>query len=277
MPSDFYARTDGWRTIDRRTDEVQLLEALRTNRQKRERQGRFVVEGVRNIDAAIEHGWKIHAVLAPTGVTLSGWAERVIGRLPDVERLLLAPEVFELLTDRDDPPELLLVAGIPVRLLDDVPRLNDLLVVVLDRIASPGNLGTIVRTADAFGAHAVVTVGHSAHAYDPRAVRASTGSLFAVPVVHADRTADVETWCRQRDLFVIATDEHGDVDLVDAELRRPCALLLGNETRGLSRGLRELAEVTARIPIGGTASSLNVAVAAGISLHELARRLRPRG
>ena len=264
-----------WRAVDRRTDEVQLLEALRTNRQKRERQRRFVVEGVRNIDAALDAGWHVPAVLSPLGGRRSRWAEETVARAPDAERIELAPELFDALTDRDERPELLLVAEIPQRRLEDVPSDDDLLVVVLDRITSPGNLGTIIRTADALGARAVITLGHSAHPYDPQTVRASTGSLFAVPVVAVDTPAELEAFCRQRGLTLIATDEHGDVDVADAELPRPCALLLGNETAGLSRALRDLADVTVRIPIVGSATSLNVAVAAGIVLHELARRVRP--
>jgi tRNA G18 (ribose-2'-O)-methylase SpoU len=261
-----------WRTIDRRTDEVQLLEALRSNRQKRERQRRFVVEGVRNIDAALAAGWTVHAVLAPEGATLSRWAGEVVDRAMDADLLRLAPDVFDLLTDRDERPELLLVVAIPHRVLDEVPRSPTSLAVVLDRIASPGNLGTIVRTADAFGADSVVIVGHAASPWDPQAVRASTGSLFAVPVVAADGPAELEEWCRRRSMTIVATDEGAEVDIADAELRRPCALLLGNESTGLSRALLDLADVTVRIPIGGTASSLNIAVAAGIALHELARR-----
>lgn len=251
---------------------MQLLEALRTNRQKRERQRRFVVEGVRNIDAALAAGWAVHAVLVPDGALLSRWAGEVVDRAMGAELLRLAPEVFDVLTDRDERPELLLVVAIPRLLLDEVPRSPTSLAVVLDRIASPGNLGTIVRTADAFGAAAVVTVGHAASPWDPQAVRASTGSLFSVPVVAADGPEQVEEWCRRRSMTIVATDEDAEVDIAAAELRRPCALLLGNETHGLSRALRDLADVTVRIPIGGTASSLNVAVAAGIALHELARR-----
>jgi len=264
-----------WRTIEKRTDEVQLLEALRSNRTKRERARRFVVEGVRNVDACLAAGWPVHAVLTVVGARLSRWAERVVSQVSaEAERLQLAPDVFDLLTDREERPELLLVAEIPRLLAEDVPRRNDLLAVVLDRIASPGNLGTIIRTADAFGADAVVTVGHAASPWDPQAVRASTGSLFAVPVVHVEGPAELLAWCRRRSATIVATDEAADLDIADAPIDRPCALLLGNETVGLSRALRELADVAVRIPIGGTASSLNVAVAAGIALHELARRHR---
>jgi tRNA G18 (ribose-2'-O)-methylase SpoU len=231
-----------------------------------------VVEGVRNIDAAVTNGWPVHTVLAPDGVRLSQWAEDIVDRAADAEQLRLAPEVFDLLTDREERPELLLVAGIPIRLLDDVDRRNDLLVVVLDRIASPGNLGTIVRTADAFGAGAVITVGHAASPWDPQAVRASTGSLFTVPVLAADGPDELETWCRRRSMQIVATDEDAEIDLADAAIERPCAVLLGSETSGLSRTLRDLADVTVRIPMGGSASSLNVAVAAGIVLHDVARR-----
>jgi TrmH family RNA methyltransferase len=257
--------------VERATDEVQLLEALRTNRQKRAAQRRFIVEGVRNIDGALAARWPIELALAPLGATPSRWAIGVVERA-GAEVVGLAPDLFDRLTDRDERPELVLVAAIPDRTIADVPARDDLVVVVLDRIAGPGNLGTIIRTSDALGAHAVVTVGHAAHAYDPQAVRASTGSLFALPVVAVAGPEDLA------DLFarvtVVATDEHGDADIVDAPLAPPIALVLGNETAGLSRGLRACAAMTVRIPIGGTASSLNVAVSHGIALHELARRLR---
>ncbi|MEA3018757.1 MAG: rRNA (uridine2479-2-O)-methyltransferase [Actinomycetota bacterium] len=266
MPRPFYARS-----IETATDELQLLEALRTNRQKRTAQRRFIVEGVRNIDAALAAAWPISSVLAPIGGEPSRWARDVIDRT-DAERIALAPELFDRLTDRDERPELLLVAEIPERTLGDLPRRDDLVVIVLDRIASPGNLGTIIRTSDALGAHAVVTVGHSAHAYDPRAVRASTGSLFALPVVPVAGPAELASFFEQRALMVVATDEGAELDIADATLRVPCALLFGNETAGLSRALLELADTTVRISIAGTASSLNVAAAHAIVVHELAKR-----
>ena len=255
--------------MEKATDELQLLETLRSNRQKRTAQGRFIVEGVRNIDAAVASGWTIHGVLSPLGTNLSRWALGVIEQA-GTEHIGLAPALFDRLTDRLERPELLVVASIPERTLDDIPSHADLVVTILDRIASPGNLGTIVRTSDALGAHAVITVGHSAHAYDPQAVRASTGSLFAVPVIAVDGPDDLGPLFER--VTVVATDESGAVDIAGAPLRPPCALLLGNETAGLSRALRDRADLSVRIPIAGTASSLNVAAAHAIVLHELARR-----
>ena len=257
--------------MEKATDELQLLEATRTNRQKRAAQGRFVVEGVRNIDAALANGWPVLAVLSPLGARLSSWATTTVERA-GVEHVGLAPELFERLTDRDERPELLLVAAIPDKGSRErsIPDRDDLVLVVLDRIQSPGNLGTIIRTSDALGVHAVATVGHAASAYDPQCVRASTGSLFAVPVVAVDSFAELEPVLART--TVVATDESGDADIADTDLRPPCTIVLGNETTGLSRALRERADVTVRIAMHGSASSLNVAAAHAIVVHELARR-----
>ena len=103
--------------------------------------------------------------------------------LPDAERIELGPELFARLADRDEPPELLLVGDPDAASLDAVPRTTDGVVVLVDRPSSPGNLGTIIRTADALGAGGMLTSGHGAHLYDPRTIRASVGSLFTLPVV----------------------------------------------------------------------------------------------
>ena len=119
----------------------------------------------------------------------------------------------------------------------------------------------------------MLTVGHGAHLFDPRTVRASVGSLFAVPAIAVGGPADVATWLagwRDRTaVTVYATDEDGDTVVGAGPLARPAVLLLGSERTGLARGLRELADVTLRIAMAGSASSLNVAVAHGIVLQAI--------
>jgi TrmH family RNA methyltransferase len=261
--------------IERENAAFQVLEALRSNRRKREQRREFLVEGVQAIDRCIASGWPVRALLAPIGHEPSRWAAGVGEALVAAERIDMSPALFARLTDREEPPELLLVASVPDRDLSQVPRPTDGVVVLVDRPSSPGNLGTIIRTADALGAAAVLTSGHGAHLYDPRTIRASVGSVFSTPVVtvpsHEALVEWVEAWrVDAPDLRVYATDEMGDLVLDGTtSLTRPTLLLLGTERTGLSRGLRDLADATVAIPMTGAASSLNVAVAHGIVLHAL--------
>jgi TrmH family RNA methyltransferase len=252
--------------------EFQLLEALLRNRRKREQRDEFLIEPVQAIDRALDAGWPLRGVLVPEGAAPSAWAAQVLERTPTATPV--RPDLYARLTDRSEPPELILVGRIPAPDVAAVPRPGDGVIVVLDRPASPGNLGTIIRTADALGATAVLTVGHGAHLYDPQTVRASIGSLFSLPVVPIESNQAlldwVASWRAEAPVTVYATDEHGDVVLgPGAALRRPALLLFGTERTGLSRALRDLADETIAIPMAGSASSLNVAVAHGIVLHAL--------
>jgi tRNA G18 (ribose-2'-O)-methylase SpoU len=189
-----------------------------------------------------------------------------------------APELLQELGGKsEDAPELVAVAALPPDDLARIPLGAEFLGVVLDRPASPGNIGTVVRSADAFGAAGVVITGHAADPYDPKAVRASTGSLFAVPVVRLTSPAEVLAWARPAGVQIVGTDEHGSLELSDHDLTRPTLLLIGNEASGLSAAWREACDVTVRIPIGGSASSLNAAAAATVALYEAARQRRRRG
>jgi tRNA G18 (ribose-2'-O)-methylase SpoU len=262
--------------------DFQLLEALRHNRRKRTQRGEFLIEGVQPINRALAARWPVRAVVTAEGATPSAWARSVLDACADAEHHVVRADLFARLADRDDPPEVLLVGAIAEPSLDDLAPPADAVVVAVDRPASPGNLGTILRTSDALGAAAVLTVGHGAHLYDPQTVRASVGSLFSLPALAVPGATELAEWLarwrHEHAVTVYATDEDGDVDLRDLDdaddldreqRRRPALLLLGTERTGLARGLRDLADVTLRIPMAGTASSLNVAVAHGIVLHAL--------
>jgi TrmH family RNA methyltransferase len=261
--------------VTTRNASFQQWQALLTNRTKRTRAGEFLVQGVRPLTLAAEHGWDIRALIYPDRGPLSSWARTMLASV-DAQPVAMAPELVDELAEKESA-ELIGVVGLPPTTLQDLVTDPHLLVVVLDRPSTPGNIGTVVRSADAFGASAVVVAGHAADPYAPQAVRASTGSLFALPVVRADSAAEVldqvESW-RSGGLPVelVATDEHGSMDVADYDLTGPRVLLIGNEATGLSAGWREAADVTVRIPITGAASSLNAASAATVVLYERARQ-----
>jgi len=262
-------------------DEFQLAASLLTNRRQRTRQRRFVVQGVRGISVAVEQGWPIESLWYPAGGRLSDWARgllesKVAGIHYEVEPALLAQ-----LSEKEDPAELVAIAEIPPDDLDRIPLRDDALILAFDRPTGPGNLGSVIRSAQALGAHGLVITGHAVDVYEPQTVRASVGALFALPVVRAGSMEEVQAWlARVRDdlprLHVVGTSAKGDTAVAAVDFTRPAVVAIGNETRGLSVTWRELCDDLAVIPMAFETTSLNVAAAAAIVLYEC-RRQRDTG
>ena len=263
--------------VTSRNTRFQQWQSLLGNRAKRQRSGEFLVQGVRPISLAAASGWPLHALIYDAGRPLSEWAQQLL-RTVDSVQVAMAPDLLAELGEKaDSPPELVAVAGLPRDDLDRIPADEGFLGVVLDRPASPGNIGSIIRSADAFGAHGVIVTGHAADVYDPRSVRASTGSLFAVPVVRCASHREVAGWLAARraqgwPVVLAGADEHGGQAVFDADFTGPTLLVVGNEGTGLSGGWRELCDRLVSIPMTGAASSLNAASAAAAVLYEAARQ-----
>ena len=179
------------------------------------------------------------------------------------------------------PQGLVAVCRFLHRPLPDLLTGSTRLVVVCADVRDPGNAGTVLRSADAAGADAAVLTGNSVDPYNGKAVRASAGSLFHLPLAIDPDTADVVATLKQQGLAVLAADGAGDLgldDAIDADLLgRPTAWLFGNEAWGLPHELAELADYRVAIPIHGKAESLNLATAAALCLYASARAQRRAG
>jgi TrmH family RNA methyltransferase len=183
------------------------------------------------------------------------------------------------LSDKDEPSELLAILEMPVDELSRIPVGEGSLVVVLDRPSNHGNLGTIIRSCDALHADGLILTGHAVDLYDPRTIRASVGSLFALPVIRLASYVDLVAWLERiraqaRDLQVVGSSAKATVEVPDADLTPTMVLIVGNETRGLSANYRALCDLIVRIPMYGSATSLNVACATSILLYEIDRQRR---
>jgi 23S rRNA (uridine2479-2'-O)-methyltransferase len=263
--------------VTSRNARFQEWAALLGNRRKRQRAGEFLVQGVRPVTIAAESGWPIRELLFDGERELSRWALDLLGSSRAATYALAADLMAELGGKDEAPPELIAVATIPLDDLGRIPARNDLLAVVLDRPAFPGNVGNIIRSADALGASGVVTCGHSADAYDPKSVRASTGSLFVLPVARVPSPHDVAVWIAKLradglPVVIAGADEHGEADVFSLDLTGPVVLVIGTEATGMSAAWRDLCDVTISIPMAGSASSLNAANAATVILYEAARQ-----
>ncbi|TDD17719.1 RNA methyltransferase [Nonomuraea diastatica] len=263
--------------ITRANARFQQWQALLGNRAKRQRAGQFLIQGVRPISLAVEFGWPVHALIYDAERPLSNWAKQML-KAAGGGRVAMAAELLRELGGKDeDVPELVAVAELPDDELSRIQVGPSFLGAVFDRPNNPGNIGTMARSLDAFGGRGLIITGHAADPYDPRSVRASTGSLLALPVVRSHSHREVLAWvaelrARGLPLTVVGTDENGTLDVADLDLTGPTLLIFGNETTGLSAGWRQACDTMARIPMAGSASSLNAASAATVVLYEAARQ-----
>jgi tRNA G18 (ribose-2'-O)-methylase SpoU len=264
--------------VSSRNARFQVWQALLANRNKRQRAGEFLVQGVRPISIAVQHDWPIRALIHDADRPLSRWAQDLLREQRGAERISMAADLLAELGEKDETaPELVAVMEMPPDDLDRIKVEPDFLGVVFDRPTGPGNIGSIIRSADAFGADGLIVTGHAADVYDPKSVRASTGSIFALPSVRVPSHREVMEWVTARrtegiPIVIVGTDEHGSADIFDYDLTQPTLLLIGNETSGLSAAWKDLADQLVRIPMTGSASSLNAANAATAVLYEASRQ-----
>ena len=255
----------------------QVLESLVSNRVKRHRSRTFVLEGVQPITQALAHGWPFDAIIYESGAPLSEWATDVVARASAPVRYEMTPELLARLSGKTDASELLALVRMREESFNRIAVHAGLLVAVMDRPGNPGNLGTLIRSCDALGADGLVVTGHAVDVYDPATITASRGSLFALPVVQAASHAEVLQWVatiRQQlgSCRLVGADESADTDLAACDFTAPTVLVFGNETHGLSRAYRDACDAVVRIPMRGSATSLNVSAAASIAIYEVVRQ-----
>jgi 23S rRNA (uridine2479-2'-O)-methyltransferase len=263
--------------VERRNSTFQVLEALKRNRAKRSELGEVFVEGVTAIKAAVGAGLAARRLVVSRGAKLSGWARSLLESAPGALHVELDPALFQELSDREEPSEILATFAVERRPLAAVELPRRGLVVALDRPSNHGNLGSTIRSADAFGFHLVVTLGHGVDLFDPAVIRASMGGVFHTPVCQEGSPHAFAAWLHaareaQPGLTVIGTDSAGAAVLDrDAAAARPLVIVMGNEARGLSVQLSSLVDRVLRIPMVGAVDSLNVACAASIVMYEACR------
>ena len=232
--------------------------------------GCCAVEGVRLVEEAIRSGLKFRAVFfRQSSLSL---ADRLLPQMAaQVETVLLPNEVFDSAVATETPQGVAALAKARSFTLDDVLRPYQSLVLALSGIQDPGNLGTILRSAEAFGASGILLGAGTVSQFNSKALRASAGSVFRLPVV-AIKLEEAVPRLRQAGLQLVATSSHEGTPADQANLASPLAFFIGNEGSGLPRELMLQMDETVAVPHAGQVESLNAAVAASILLYEVARQ-----
>jgi tRNA G18 (ribose-2'-O)-methylase SpoU len=257
----------------------QKATAVKANRKKRWQHRLFFVEDVRSINQLLANErWHVEALLYAEERALSGWAKHVLETLPCEFHLACASELVAELSDKSsEPSELQALVRIPEIDHDASALIDAETILLLDRPSNPGNLGSIIRSCDAFGVGGLVIVGHAVDPFEPITVRASAGAFFHVPLRRLESRGEIEAWferLRAEDPSrrFIGTSARAETTLFECDLRSKCVLMMGNETLGLSDWLKSRCDQLVSLPMRGKASSLNVACAATAVLCEVERQ-----
>jgi TrmH family RNA methyltransferase len=233
--------------------------------------GRFLLEGPEGIRAALEAGHVPDSLLATERAAARHAGLVNLARQRGAQVTLVAEPVLAGMAATTTPQGLVAVVPSVRRPLEALPP-SPRLVCVLAEVRDPGNAGTVLRAADAFGADAVVTTAGSVDLESPKAVRAAAGSLFHLPVVAGVPWPALAAGLRDRGLRLVGADPHAAATLDQAPLDGLVALVLGNEAHGLPAEVERDLDLVVRVPLAGRAESLNLAAAAAVLLYETSRR-----
>lgn len=252
-----------------------IKQAIKLNeRRHRDREGLMLVEGFEELSLALESGVRPQTVFYCPAL-FSGEAEELLvrARATGAELIEVSQPVFEKMAYRENPDGWL--ALVPTqsirRHLSDLALNENPLLVVAEAVEKPGNLGAILRSADAAGVHALLLCDPTTDLSNPNVVRSSRGTLFSLPVVEVQKDEALR-WLRERGIKLIAATPQASLIYTQADLRGPIAIAVGTEKEGLSQTWLEQADVAVRIPMRGRVNSLNVATATTLLLYEAVRQ-----
>jgi len=252
-----------------------LIKDIKALAQKkfRDQQNAFMAEGLKLVIDALDLGWSIRTLVFAKAGRGNAAVEKVAARTVAAGGTVLevSEKVLVAITRRDNPQMVVGVFQQKLLPLRDIRAHDGDVWVALDRVRDPGNLGTVIRTVDAVGAKGVILVGETTDPFSVETVRATMGSIFAVPVTKATPEAFL-AWRNSFSGLVAGTHLKGAVDYRSVDFSRgPVLLMMGNEQQGLPDNLAESCDRLLRIPQAGRADSLNLAVATGIMLFEIRR------
>jgi RNA methyltransferase, TrmH family len=241
----------------------------------RSRAGLYLIEGIRHVAQAVEHQAPIQSIFYEPSTLSNQFGQKLTKWLlrSGILGTRLSPQLYCQLTLALEPQGIGAIVRQHWTRLSDVRVARNSLWLGVESIDSPGNLGTIIRTAEATGVAGVLIVGASADPWDPAAVRASMGSLFSQQLVRGS-IREFADWAKSCGVVVVGSSPNGLLDYRAFRCRRPAALFVGSEKQGLSEHLIEVSDFMVRIPMVGRCDSINVAVATGVLLFEMLNQSR---
>ena len=244
---------------------VKHIVKLREDKKQRQKDRLILVEGYDELTLALSCGFEPQTLLsAPELVSQSL-------TVPNAENVTVSRAVFEKISYRDNPDGWLGLFPMPTSSLDGLKLSENPLVIVAESVEKPGNLGAILRTADAAHVDAVLVCDPRVDTWNPNTIRASRGAVFAVPVVEV-KSAEALSWLRSRKMRVLAATPSADAMYTDVDMQGPLAIAVGTEDEGLTDFWMQNSDLRVKIPMTGKVNSLNVSIATALMTYEAVRQ-----
>lgn len=259
---------------------IKYIRTLCEKRKARNIHYEFFVEGVRAVSEALSHGWNVKKLIFCPSLVRSDWAKKIVAESDPFIHLKISENLHSKLCDRNDLELMAIISQVEDN-FDRIPIKSNLLVIAAENPQNRGNLGTIIRSADAMGAHGVLVIEPAVDLYDPKTVRATMGSLFALPVIRIQNPTIFRSWrehvCAALGaLQVVGTSPHATTTIDKVDFTVPTLLVVGNEQSGISKQFETMCDALIAIPMSGSADSLNSAIAASVALYEANRQRNAR-
>jgi len=252
--------------------EYQIIQSLKLNRAKRNKSREIFIEGIECIKQAVNSNIEITRIIINDINNLSNWGKSIIEQYRDVKLIEISGKLYNELSDKTNPSEMLITAKIRADTIEDIQTENPF-IVLFDRPSDHGNLGAVIRSANAFNADGLFILGHGVDVYEPKVIRASLGSVFFTKIVTIESMEILVEFIKaqkmKNNMEVIGTDSAGTVSVKDYKIKKPAMVVIGNEAKGMSVKLKEACDKIVKIPIEGNVNSLNVSCAASIIMWEI--------
>lgn len=249
------------------------IRALKNSKNTRKKQKRFLVEGLKSVKEAVESSFNIDFIVISDGFLEKNRSsiENLLSPFNGIKIFKTSNNTFEKLSDTVTPQGIMAIVEQRQHRLSEFIKEN-FLIVALDRVGDPGNMGTIIRTADAAGADAVLVGKGCVDVYNPKVIRTTMGSIFHIPVIQTDNLLATLIELKESGGHIITTYLDTTDYYYSVDLSLPTVAVVGQEDDGVSRDIIDISDYVVKIPMPGKAESLNVSIACGILLFEAVRQ-----
>lgn len=251
---------------------IKEIKSLHRKKNRTKRQS-FIVEGIKIIEEAIDNHCSIKNIIYTDQLLNTKDGESFFQRIKTLDNLVYVPDnVFKEISDTENPQGILGVVGFQYDNINEVLKKKTPSLLLLDEVQDPGNLGTIIRTADAFNIDGIIFTEGCVDPYNPKVVRATMGSIFRVPLYYILNKSQELEELRHKGIKIYSTSLEGSIPVYEADFKEGFILTIGNESSGVSDEVFSLSDKLIKIPMPGKAESLNAGVAASIIMYEVMKQ-----